>query len=123
MRAYRSTTALFRMDLHRVAFRAPLEPREKELEVPTIFGPKPATAPRTGEAAEIVRVLSRAAEDPRFAAALLAEGSRALAAYELSLPAQAALVSGDLNWLEARVGTLTPWLRTWVDRRLQCEAW
>lgn len=111
--------------LHGVTFRMPLDPAQKhaiEEMVPkvTAFSAPPQAK---SEAEEIVGVLSRAAEDWHFITKLTADGSRALAEYDLSTPAKAALLSGDLGWIEERVGTLDPQLRTWVDCRLQQEIW
>jgi hypothetical protein len=43
--------------------------------------------------------------------------------YDLSDEAKAALLSGDINWIEDRVGKLDARLRTWLDCRLQQEIW
>jgi hypothetical protein len=73
--------------------------------------------------AEILRVLERAARDDRFIAQLTDHGQEALQGYDLSWQEQAALLSGDIRWIEARVGTLSPRLRTWLDCRLEQENW
>jgi hypothetical protein len=75
------------------------------------------------EKAEILRVLERAASDRRFIASLTHHGPEAIRSYSLSTEAQAALLSGDIRWLEARVGMLDARLRTWPDCRLQQEIW
>jgi hypothetical protein len=72
---------------------------------------------------EILRVLDRAAVDNSFIAELTYRGSKALEAYRLTLKAKAALLSGDIRWIEARVGKLDARLRTWLDCRLQQEIW
>ena len=72
---------------------------------------------------EILRVLDRAAEDNGFIAELTYRGSTALEGYKLTLKAKAALLSGDIRWIEARVGKLDARLRTWLDCRLQQEIW
>jgi len=72
---------------------------------------------------EILRVLTRAAKDNRFIAQLTTEGSEALRNYDLTMEAKAALISGDIRWIEARVGKLDGQLRTWPDCRLQQENW
>ena len=71
----------------------------------------------------ILRVLARAARDNGFIAELTHRGSKALEGYTLTKQAMAALVSGDVCWIEARVGKLDPGLRTWLDCRLQQEIW
>jgi hypothetical protein len=73
--------------------------------------------------AELIRVLERAADDPGFIAQLSSQGSWALRGYRLSLEEQVALVSGDMRWLEARLGKLDARLRTWPECRLQQESW
>jgi hypothetical protein len=72
---------------------------------------------------EILRVLDKAAEDNGFIAELTYRGSKALEGYRLTLKAKAALLSGDIRWIEARVGRLDARLRTWLDCRLQQEIW
>ena len=74
-------------------------------------------------AEEILRVLERAANDVRFIAQLTHNGYRALRGYDLTEEAKAALLSGDIRWIEARVGRLDRRLRTWLDCRLQQEIW
>jgi len=78
---------------------------------------------RDADRREVLRVLERAAEDDRFIAQLTHRGSDALQDYNLTLEAKAALLSGDVGWIEARVGKLDARLRTWLDCRLQQEAW
>ena len=75
------------------------------------------------EREELVRVLERAAQDDGFIAQLTDHGDEALQSYHLTWQARAALLSGDLNWLEARLGRLDARLRTWPDCRLQQENW
>jgi len=74
-------------------------------------------------AAEILRVLDRAAHDDEFIAQLTDQGSEALQEYDLTLEEKAALLSGDIRWIEARVGKLDSRLRTWLECRLQQEKW
>jgi hypothetical protein len=71
----------------------------------------------------ILRVLERAAEDDDFIAALTYRGTEALADYDLDAREQAALLSGDINWVEDHVGKLDGRLRTWFECRLQQEIW
>ena len=75
------------------------------------------------DTAEILRVLERAADDARFIAQLTHNGSRALQGYDLTEEAKAALLSGDIRWVEGHVGKLDARLRTWLDCRLQQEIW
>jgi len=89
-----------------------------------LIAPRIRVSDRTAaERDEILRVLRRAAVDDGFIAELTHYGPQALRGYHLSLEAQAALLSGDIRWIEARVGKLRPRLRTWLDCRLQQEIW
>lgn len=72
---------------------------------------------------EILRVLDRAADDNDFIAELTYRGSKALEGYNLTMEAKAALLSGDIRWIEAQLGKLDARLRTWPDCRLQQEIW
>ena len=72
---------------------------------------------------EIQRVLERAADDNNFIAELTYRGAKALEGYKLTLQAKAALLSGDIRWIEARLGKLNAHLRTWLDCRLAQEIW
>jgi hypothetical protein len=83
---------------------------------------KPVEKPEP-EKAEILNVLARAAEDPAFIAQLTYSPATALQGYTLTQPARAALVSGDIRWIEARTGKLDARMRTWLDCRLQQEIW
>jgi hypothetical protein len=72
---------------------------------------------------EILSVLARAAKDNDFIAQLTHHGHEALENYNLSWQEEAALLSGDIRWIEARLGKLSPQLRTWLDCRLEQENW
>ena len=72
---------------------------------------------------EILRVLNSAADDNSFIAELTYRGAQALEGYKLTVQAKAALLSGDIRWIEARVGKMDARLRTWLDCRLQQEIW
>lgn len=72
---------------------------------------------------ELIRVLERAGRDDAFIARLSSEGSGALRGYHLSLEAKAALISGDVQWIQNQVGELDERQSTWLNCRLQQEAW
>jgi hypothetical protein len=72
---------------------------------------------------EMLSVLERAAEDDSFIAQLTYFGEQALQAYRLTWEEKAALLSGDIAWIEARLGKLDARQRTWLDCRLQQEIW
>lgn len=56
---------------------------------------------------EVLKVLSRTAEDKEFRRALMDLQTEALESYDLSLEAKSALLSGDLHWLNEHVGEFT----------------
>jgi hypothetical protein len=72
---------------------------------------------------EILDVLDRAATDSRFIAQLTDQGLDALSRYDLTCPEKAALLSGDIRWIEAHIGKLSTRQRTWLECRLQQEIW
>ena len=74
--------------------------------------------------ADLVReVLVKASVDQSFGASLLMKGSRVLSGFALSSEAKAAIVSGDIVWVEKLCGELTAEERDWLERRLQAEIW
>lgn len=82
-----------------------------------------ATVTAKTERTEILAVLTRAAGDPGYIAQLTYDPSGALQDYDLTQPARAAIASGDIRWIEGRVGRLDAHARTWLDCRLQQEIW
>ena len=72
---------------------------------------------------EVARVLNRTAEDPEFWRDLMEIGSAALEEYPLSAEAKAAIVSGDLKWINTNVGELTQKQLMFIYKRLEREAW
>lgn len=79
--------------------------------------------PTTMNENEILRVLDRAAQDPGFIADILDKGSAALRDYGLTLREKAALVTGDIRWIESRIGDLSARECTLLNCVLQREAW
>jgi len=75
------------------------------------------------ETRTLVSVLAKARDDSGFLARLAEDPNRTLEGYGLSGEAKAALASGDVNWLESRVGFLDEPLRTWLVSRLSQEKW
>ncbi len=71
----------------------------------------------------VMTVLERAAQDNQFIAELTEQGSNALQGYDLSSQEKAALISGDIRWIEKHVGSLTETQKTWLNCRLQQERW
>jgi len=83
----------------------------------------PQTYAVEAETRTLVSVLARARDDSAFLARLSENPDKALAGYELTGEAKAALASGDVQWLESRVGSLDEPLRTWLVSRLSQEKW
>lgn len=71
----------------------------------------------------VLEVLERADDDDAFIARLTYQGPRALKGYALTQQESAALLSGDIAWLQAHVGELNEQLSTWPRCRLQQEIW
>jgi hypothetical protein len=74
-------------------------------------------------AEEVRRVLERASRDAGFAARLLEQDSNVFEDYEVPSEARAALLSGDIRWIEEHVGKLTESQKAWLKRRLEQESW
>jgi DNA-binding response OmpR family regulator len=72
---------------------------------------------------EVLKVLSRTAEDPYFWRDLMENGSLALMDYQLSDEAKAAIAAGDLKWINKNVGELTQKQLMFIYKRLEREAW
>jgi len=72
---------------------------------------------------EVSRALNRTAEDSDFWTDLMENGSSALQEYQLSSDAKAAIVSGDLKWINENVGELTQKQLMFIYKRLEREAW
>jgi len=75
------------------------------------------------EADMVKSVLTQASRDPSFGLRLLSEGSRTLSGLALGDQAKAAIVSGDIAWIEKHCGELSPQERQWLQRRLESETW
>ena len=71
----------------------------------------------------LISVLAKARDDGDFLTELAENPDKALEGYNLTSEAKAALASGDLHWLESRVGFLDEPLRTWLVSRLSQEKW
>jgi len=72
---------------------------------------------------EVTNVLNRTAEDEAFWMELMENGSEALQEYNLSSEAKAAIISGDLKWINERVGELTQKQLMFIFKRLEREVW
>lgn len=71
----------------------------------------------------ILTILDRTADDPDFFDRLFIEGSDALKDYEISPEAKAAIVSGDVLWIEENAGKLTEKQMMVLVKKLEREIW
>lgn len=71
----------------------------------------------------LIAVLARARDDSGFLSALVENPQGILKGYDLDPEARAALESGDVRWLESKVGVLDEPLRAWITSRLGQEKW
>ena len=72
---------------------------------------------------EIIKVLEQDATDPELVYNLLHYGAEALEEYHLTGPEKLAILTGDIQWIEKHIGSLTPTQRRWLDQRLSAEIW
>jgi DNA-binding NtrC family response regulator len=72
---------------------------------------------------EVMRVLQQVAENEDSWTRLLENGLKALEGFRLSPEAQAAIFSGDLNWIEKNVGEPTKEQLSFLHKRLERESW
>ena len=72
---------------------------------------------------QVSQILNRTAEDSDFWKDLMENGSIALEGYQLSDEAKAAIVSGDLKWINENIGELTQKQLMFIYKRLEREAW
>jgi formate transporter len=82
---------------------------------------EPAALDTGGKA--ILAVLSKARDDTNFLARLAEDPEQTLKDYDLTSEEKAALASGDIRWMESKLGTLDKPLRTWLTARLAQEKW
>ena len=81
-------------------------------------------APTLTIEAELVKdVLRRASRDTSFGSDLLTRGGCVLSGLALSPAAKAAILSGDIAWIEKRCGALSDEERAWLQHRLEAEIW
>lgn len=71
----------------------------------------------------LLAVLARAKDDNKFLAKLAENPAEALKDYDLTGEERAALSSGDIGWVESKVGKVGEPLRTWLTARLTQEKW
>ena len=71
----------------------------------------------------MIKVLNKTAEDETFWTELMENGSEVLQEYHLSGEAKAAIISGDLKWINEHVGELTQKQLMFIFKRLEREVW
>ena len=71
----------------------------------------------------VLEILDRSADDPDFFDKLYVEGSEGLKDYDISSDAKAAIISGDVKWIEKNVGKLTEKQMMVLVNRLEHEIW
>ncbi|MBA7617207.1 hypothetical protein ES703_24519 [subsurface metagenome] len=83
---------------------------------------EPALLDRGGKA--LLAVLAKARDDSGFLTRLAENPADALKDYDnLTAEEKAALSSGDIRWIESKLGVLDEPLRTWLTARLAQEKW
>jgi len=68
-------------------------------------------------------VLAKAKDDNSFLSRLVENPGEALKNFDLTSEERAALASGDIRWIESKLGVLDEPLRTWLYARLAQEKW
>ena len=72
---------------------------------------------------ELLKVLERAALDPRFTSSLLYQKTDVLDNYSLTGAEKRAILTGDIEWLEGHIGKLPVAQKFWLEHREQSELW
>lgn len=103
----------------------PFTPEELISAVDAAFAKAAAEAPENQallHCEEVHKVLERITRDSTFATQLLlcelSRGVEVLEEYRLTGPEKLALLTGDVEWLERYLGSLTPDQKRWLELRL-----
>ena len=72
-----------------------------------------------GDRKQILKILDRAFRDDIFCTDLLERGEMILNNYTMSSEAKAAILSGDVNWIQKNVGELTSGQKRYFIHRLE----
>jgi DNA-binding NtrC family response regulator len=72
---------------------------------------------------EMIKVLEKGACDKAFIFDLLNHGADTLDEYDLSGLEKLAILTGDVEWIEDKIGPLTPSQRRWLELRKNSEIW
>ncbi len=75
------------------------------------------------EKRELISVLDRTAEDGEFWIDLMENGDEVLEDYNLSSEAKAAIMFGDLGWINRNIGELTQKQLMFISKMSECEVW
>jgi DNA-binding NtrC family response regulator len=113
----------FTEDQIKTAIANALKAQEERLEGETEVKEPKTEQERIIQKREVIQVLNRTWEDQTFWSDLMEKGSPALAEYQLSSEAKAAITSGDLKWINDNVGELTQKQLMFIYKRLEREAW
>ncbi|MDO8568031.1 MAG: formate/nitrite family transporter [Dehalococcoidales bacterium] len=71
----------------------------------------------------LIEVLGRAKDDSQFLNKLAENPTDALKSFDLTAEEKIALSSGDINWIESKLGTVGEPLRGWLTARMAQEKW
>lgn len=110
----------FTEDEFKTAVKSALKEKEKESMEELIVETQKE---RLIQKEEVARVLERAYQNGEFWLELMENGSEALKEFRLSRKAKAAILSGDLEWIQKNVGELTEEQLMFIYKRLEREAW
>lgn len=84
---------------------------------------RPSEEQDTAHKEEMIKVLEKGACDKAFIFDLLNHGADTLDEYDLSGLEKLAILTGDVEWIEGKVGPLTPPQRRWLELRKNSEVW
>lgn len=104
----------------------PFSPDQLIAAVSGVMAAKDARSPESQKivnADEMRRVLSLAATDEVFRRDLMQNGADALDDYRLTGPEKLAVITGDVGWIEAQMGSLPEEQKKWLEARLSAEVW
>ena len=113
----------FTEDQIKAAIANALKSQEETVADEPVVGEAVTEEQRIIQKRQVIQVMNRTWEDQTFWTDLMEKGSRALAEYQLSSQAKAAITSGDLKWINENVGELTQKQLMFVYKRLEREAW
>jgi len=114
--------SLRRIKLEETDLLTPAEPIRAQIEELIHAKLEEPFALDTGGKA-LLAVLSKARDDSSFLAKLAENPDDALGGYDLTPEEKAALASGDIHWIESKLGALDEPVRTWLTARLTQEKW